>query len=87
MLDEDQLWGLTDDSGDVTEEAFDASRSLVAAVSHDVPVLKKRYLELVCAFADKVQKVQRVSDVTTRQLAVVEAKIGELEFRYPSLDG
>lgn len=50
------------------------------AVVHNVPVLDKAHLDMVCAFADKVQDAQRES-VTTRQLAVQDAKIKELELK------
>lgn len=46
------------------------------AVAHDVPVLKKWYLELVATLADKVQKAQRESDATTGMLSVQKSKIG-----------
>lgn len=39
-------------------------------MGHHVPVSKKKYLRLVAAPIDKVQKAQRKSDATTRQLFV-----------------
>lgn len=46
------------------------------ALGRDETVSRKRYLELVHTLADKAQKAQRKSDVTTRQLAVEETEIG-----------
>lgn len=44
-------------------------------------VLNKGYLERVCEFTKKFQKVQYDLDATTRQLSVQEVKIGELDLR------
>lgn len=48
-------------AGNVIEKGLDATRSLATAMYHDLPVLKKRYLELVCALTDTAQKAQRKS--------------------------
>lgn len=41
-------------------------RALVKAVGHNVPISEKWYLDLVCAIADKVPKVQPESNATAR---------------------
>lgn len=47
FLEEVLLRGQTEDAGDVTEEALDATRLLVTVVGHDVRISKKTYLNLV----------------------------------------
>lgn len=49
----------------MTGEALDATRSVVSSVGHDVPVLRKRYLELVRTLVDRAQKTQGKLKVTT----------------------
>lgn len=68
-------------AGDVTEKALEVTRSLVAALGHEVPVSKREYLEMGHTLADRGQKVQSKSEVTTRELAANEAKIEEFELK------
>lgn len=49
----------------MTEQALDGKRALVTAIGHEVPVSKKRYLELVHTLADMAQNLQRESQLTT----------------------
>lgn len=81
LLKEGRLWEQAGDTGDVTEELLNTKQSLVTAVSHDVPVSKKGYLDLVGALAEKVQKAQRESDATARQLSEKEGKFRGLELK------
>lgn len=66
LVEEDLLWIQAGDADDVIEEALDAMRSLVEAVGHVVPILKTRYLVLVCALSDKVQRAHSELEATTR---------------------
>lgn len=50
-------------------------------MGHKVPASKKGYLELVRAFADKVEKEYRESDAITGQLSEQKEKIGVLELK------
>lgn len=50
-------------------------------MGQDVPIAKKGYLELVHALTDKMQKVQRESNVSARQLSVRRAQIEQLELK------
>lgn len=65
----------------MTEEVLNATWSLVTAVGHEIPVSKKGYLELIRTLSNKVRNEQRESKATTRQLAVEEVKIRELEMK------
>lgn len=81
MLEDDLLLGQAENTSDVTEEPLDATRRIVTAVSHDVPISKKRYLELVRALSNEVQNMQRESDATTPHFSEEEVKIGELALK------
>lgn len=78
LLEKDLLWGQVGDAGDVTKEVLDATRLIFTAVGHDVPISEKGYLDLLRGLSDKVQKAQRKTDATTRQLSEKERKIGEM---------
>lgn len=67
------------DAGEVTEEVSDKTWLLVKAVGHDVRILKKKYLDLVRVLTERVQKAQRESATTTRQLFERDGEICELE--------
>lgn len=81
LLEKDLLLGQTADAGSLKEETLDTTRSLVRTVSKDVPISKTKYLGFIHALANRIQETRRESVVTTRQLAVHEAWIGELDLK------
>lgn len=71
---------LSEQAGSASEmrkAAHDPSRVLVTAMSHVVPVSKKRYLALVRILADRVEKTKRDRELTTRRSAADEMMIKE----------
>lgn len=57
QVEKDLLKRLHREVGHVTEEALDATKSVVTAVDQEVIVLKKGYLELIRVLSDKDQIV------------------------------
>lgn len=56
VLEKDLLEREAEDAAKMTEVALDAMQSPVTTVGYDWFVLKERYLELVRALTDKIQK-------------------------------
>lgn len=69
------------DPAHVTRKVHHVAQSLVTTMSHDLPISKKRYLNLVRALADKDQKTQLGSDATTQRLSEKDEKIGDLKWK------
>lgn len=59
----------------MTEDTFDAERSLTMIIVHVVPFSTDSYLEFVCTLSGKILEARRKWDVTTRQLVAEKAKI------------
>lgn len=81
LLEEVLLWGQAGDTGDETEKVLDATRSLATDLCQDMPISKRGNLELVSAFADKVQKTQRESVATTWLLSEHNIEVDEPELK------
>lgn len=86
LLEEDQLCGEARDSADVSQETLAARPLLVEAVDHVVPITKKQYMDLLHGLIQKIQRAQRDSDATTRQLSEKEERIGRMELTDSSIN-
>lgn len=69
------------DAGNVTREELHATCSLIKAVGYDVQISKRRCLGLFSALVYKFQEAQRQSEMMSRELAVEEKNIRELELK------
>lgn len=66
LLEEDLLREQAGNTGEVIRKALDETRLLVTAVAHDVPILKKVYVELLHVLTDEVRKTNRELNAITR---------------------
>lgn len=81
LLEKDMLWAEADQVGDVSETVLFAMRTLVTAADFEVPVSKKRYVELLRSFVIETQAARRESKAASRELGVQKAKEGDLELK------
>lgn len=77
----DLLWAEVVNAGDLTEEWFVVTRTLIIAVGHKGPVPKKIQMELRRSFATEVQSARHEPEVFAREFAYQVAKVRELDLK------
>lgn len=81
LLEKDLLCVEAGDHGDIIEEAFVATRILMAASGHEVPESTNRFVDLLRSLANEVQAACCESQAESRELEGQKAKVRALELK------